>query len=147
MQFIKCKSDELAMLEKLMDHEDIIDRILDGLDDDYKPIVDVINGRDTPNAFEELHEKLISRELVLRRSPATSTTFPITASVAQVRSPYTHSNRNKQEKILSTALEPVSAELTFYTKKTIAHHRDLILENAKVVVKLAISFNAASNLL
>ncbi|PON88911.1 hypothetical protein TorRG33x02_152940, partial [Trema orientale] len=56
---------ELAAINKPMDQEDPIEKILDGLEDDYKPIVDVINGRDTMISFDEFHEKLINKELFL----------------------------------------------------------------------------------
>ena len=51
-----------------MDEEIFIKKILDVLDDDYKPIVDVINGREIPISFDELHEKLINKELTLHHS-------------------------------------------------------------------------------
>ena len=65
MQYIKHRTDQLAMLGKPMDNEDIIEKILDGLNDVYKPIADVINARDTTISYEELHEKLINKELSL----------------------------------------------------------------------------------
>ena len=42
MQFIKCRADQLAALGKPLNHEDLINKILDGLDDDYKTIVDIV---------------------------------------------------------------------------------------------------------
>ncbi|KAK9049688.1 hypothetical protein SSX86_031342 [Deinandra increscens subsp. villosa] len=66
MQTIKSTVDELAILGKKMDDEDVIDIILHGLDQThYKPIIDAIHARDTPIAFNELHEKLINHELTL----------------------------------------------------------------------------------
>ena len=50
--------DELASLGKPMDHEDLIDRILEGLDALYETFVEQINIRDSPISFEELHEKI-----------------------------------------------------------------------------------------
>ena len=66
MQFIKCRVDKLAALGKPLDHEDLINKILDGLDDDYKTIDDIVQNHDTPILFDELNEKLINRELVLK---------------------------------------------------------------------------------
>lgn len=63
MQFIKGHADELAVLGKPLDHEDLIEAVLDGLDESYNSIVDAINNRDTPIPFDELHEKLINYEL------------------------------------------------------------------------------------
>ncbi|KAI4347792.1 hypothetical protein L6164_008574 [Bauhinia variegata] len=67
-------ANELATLNKPLDHEDLIEKIHDGLDDDYQPIVDAINGRDTPISFDELHEKLINKELSLW--PLSTAAFP-----------------------------------------------------------------------
>ena len=66
MQFIKCRADQLAALGKPVDHEDLIDKILDGLDDDYKTIADIVQNRETLILFDELYEKLINWELALK---------------------------------------------------------------------------------
>lgn len=61
--------DELSILGKKMDHEDVTDIILNGLDqENYKPIIDGVNGRDTPITFNELHEKLLNQELALAQT-------------------------------------------------------------------------------
>ncbi|XP_019056880.1 PREDICTED: uncharacterized protein LOC109116241 [Tarenaya hassleriana] len=65
MNFFKIKADELALLGKPMDHEDLIDLILAGLGDEYKTIKDVVHARDTPISFVELHEKLLSLDVDL----------------------------------------------------------------------------------
>ena len=36
-------------------------------DNDYLPIIDAVNGRDTPISFDELQEKLINKELSLHQ--------------------------------------------------------------------------------
>ena len=67
MQAIKTCTDRLASMGKPMDHEDIIDKVLQGLEyDTYKPVIDAVNARDTSISFEELHEKLITRELATK---------------------------------------------------------------------------------
>lgn len=64
MKNIKNVVDELAILGKKLDQEDIIDVVMNGLDQStYKPILDVIHVRDSPITFNELHEKLINHEL------------------------------------------------------------------------------------
>ncbi|KAK9072095.1 hypothetical protein SSX86_008527 [Deinandra increscens subsp. villosa] len=69
MQIIKSTVDELAILGKKMDDEDVIDIILHGLDQNsYKPIIDAIYARDNPIPFNELHEKLINHELTLTQA-------------------------------------------------------------------------------
>ncbi|PON38918.1 hypothetical protein PanWU01x14_308930, partial [Parasponia andersonii] len=70
---------ELAAIDKPMDQEDLIEKILNGLDDDYKPIIDIINGCDTTILFDELHEKLINKELSLCLEHSSSSRLPVTA--------------------------------------------------------------------
>ena len=62
MQFIKTCVDKLALLGKPMNDKDLIKKILDELDCEYKSIVDAIEGRGTLISFDELHEKLINKE-------------------------------------------------------------------------------------
>ena len=82
MQFIKCHVDQLATLGEPLDQEDHVDKILDGLDDDYKTIVDIVQNRETPILFDELHEKLINQELALEHLQSSQSSFPITANMA-----------------------------------------------------------------
>ncbi|KAJ9567715.1 LOW QUALITY PROTEIN: hypothetical protein OSB04_003681 [Centaurea solstitialis] len=73
MQQIKTIVDELAILGKKMDDEDVIDIILNGLDQSsYKPLLDAIHARDTLISFNELHEKLINHELSIAQQSATT---------------------------------------------------------------------------
>ena len=66
MQNVKTIVDELVILGKKLDQEDIIDAVLNGLDQSaYKPILDAVHARDSPISFNELHEKLINQELAL----------------------------------------------------------------------------------
>jgi hypothetical protein len=74
---VKAHADELVILGAPLDPEDLNDKILDGLDDDYKEIVHAVKARDTPIFFDELHEKLISFEA------SNSTPLPITANPTQ----------------------------------------------------------------
>ena len=80
MQLIKSHADELVALGKPLDDEDLIKKILDGLDDDYKSIVDIINGRDTLISFDELHKKLMNKKLSLRLSQSSSSPLPATTN-------------------------------------------------------------------
>ena len=61
MQAIKTHADEVALLRKPVDDEDLIDRVLEGLSDKYKSVIDAINARDTSIYFAELHEKLLNK--------------------------------------------------------------------------------------
>ena len=51
-----------------MDDDDIIERILDELDDDYKELVRAVQARDNPRSFDELHEKLLTFEASLQNN-------------------------------------------------------------------------------
>lgn len=51
MQFIKCRADELVVLGKSFDQENLIETVLDGFVDSYKPVVDAINNRETLISF------------------------------------------------------------------------------------------------
>ncbi|PON47560.1 hypothetical protein PanWU01x14_243190, partial [Parasponia andersonii] len=83
MQFIRTCVDELALLSKPIDEEDLTDRILEGLGDEYKSIADAVNARETPLTFDELHEKLINKEASLKHQ--SSSPFPITANLSTQR--------------------------------------------------------------
>lgn len=72
MQSIKARADELDALEKPLDQEDLIEKILDGLNDEYQSVIDVVNGRETTISFDELHEKLINKELTLQQKTGPS---------------------------------------------------------------------------
>jgi len=60
-----------------MDPEDLTDKILDGLDDDYKELVRAVQACDTSISFDELHEKFLSFEAT---SSSHATPLPITAN-------------------------------------------------------------------
>ncbi|KAJ9556373.1 hypothetical protein OSB04_010987 [Centaurea solstitialis] len=73
MQNIKTVVDELAILGKKLDQEDLIDAVINGLDHStYKPILDAIHARDSTISFNELHEKLINHELALAQQNSTT---------------------------------------------------------------------------
>ncbi|RVX13659.1 Retrovirus-related Pol polyprotein from transposon RE1 [Vitis vinifera] len=93
MQSIKTQADELAALGKPLDQEDLIKKVLEGLDENYQSIIDVVNGRDSTISFDELHEKLINKELSLRNKISPSP-LPASAHATNVRStPWSVTNR------------------------------------------------------
>lgn len=61
---MKSTSDDLALLGKPMDHEDLTERILDGLPEECKLEIDAIHGRDTSILFTEPYERLVNREVI-----------------------------------------------------------------------------------
>ncbi|RVW95304.1 Retrovirus-related Pol polyprotein from transposon RE2 [Vitis vinifera] len=74
---LKPGPDELVALGKPLDQEDLIEKVLEGLDENYQSIIDAVNGRDSTISFDELHEKLINKELSLRNKISPS---PLPAS-------------------------------------------------------------------
>ena len=44
-----------------MDHEDLLEKILDGLRSEYQYVIDAVNSHDTLISFDKLHEKLINK--------------------------------------------------------------------------------------
>jgi len=80
MQTIKTRADDLVLLGASLDEEEITDKILDGLGDDYKELVRAVQAKDTSITFEELHEKLLNFEASLQNLPYESHHFPATTN-------------------------------------------------------------------
>lgn len=95
VQGLTARFDQLALLGKIIDHEDQIDYVLQGLPEDYKSIVDQTESRDTPPSITELHEKLINHEAKIQTSTqnASAPSLPITANYSNSRN--ADQNRNK----------------------------------------------------
>ena len=81
MNAIRVCADQLAILGDPYKPEDLIERVLEGLQDsNYQAVIDATNARDSLITFDELHEKLLIREVSLRTT-TTSTPTPLPASV------------------------------------------------------------------
>ena len=80
--------DHLAILGKPLELEDQIEFILEGLLEEYKPIVDQVEGRNTPTSLTELHERLLNHEIKLLTN-ASATHLPASANVV-----YNNNNAN-----------------------------------------------------
>ncbi|KAL6335792.1 hypothetical protein AAG906_039555 [Vitis piasezkii] len=65
-----------------MNEDDLIDKILDGLGDDYKEIIRAVQARDTMIMFDELHEKLLNFEASLQGAKSKPSHFPASANPA-----------------------------------------------------------------
>ena len=65
LHLVKARADELAILGSPMEEEDLTEKIFNGLGDDYKELVRVVQARDTSISFDELYEKLLSFEASL----------------------------------------------------------------------------------
>lgn len=99
VQGLTTRFDQLALLGKIIDHEDQIDYVLQGLPEEYKSLVDQTESRDTPPSITELHEKLINHEAKLQTASNTSslTPLPITANYTNNRNkPYNARGNQKQ---------------------------------------------------
>ncbi|XP_034690542.1 disease resistance protein RPM1-like [Vitis riparia] len=80
MQSIKAKADELALLGALLNAEDLIDKTLDGLGDEYRELTRAVQARDMPITFKELHEKLLNFEASVITPKPNPLQFPTIAN-------------------------------------------------------------------
>lgn len=85
MQAIKACADNLASLGKKMDHEDIIDQVLFGLDKDYDTIKESVNARDTPLSFEDFMKNSSTKNSLLNK-------FAMNPPVPQLLFPFKHNH-------------------------------------------------------
>ncbi|XP_010445186.1 PREDICTED: uncharacterized protein LOC104727812 [Camelina sativa] len=86
MQTLTTRFDQLALLGKPLALEDQLEVILGGLPEDYKAVVDQVEGRDTPPSIVKVHEKLINKEVkLLSLSLSTTSTGPTSAYAATYR--------------------------------------------------------------
>ncbi|XP_010495906.1 PREDICTED: uncharacterized protein LOC104773055 [Camelina sativa] len=83
MRDIIDKSDKLALLDAPLPHEDLLDYITSGLGEDYRVVIEMIQGRDTPISIPELHEKIINRENALKASGKSDLSAPVTVNATQ----------------------------------------------------------------
>lgn len=67
MQHAKSVADELVMLDTQENLEDLTVKILNSLGDEFKDISTAVRARDSVIIFEELHEKLLNFEAVLKQ--------------------------------------------------------------------------------
>jgi hypothetical protein len=97
LQLIKAKADELALLGAPLDVEDLTNKILDGLDDEYKELTRAIQARDTFITFEDLHEKLLNFEASVLTTKPEPFYFPTIANPTSKnnwRPPVSSNNNN-----------------------------------------------------
>ena len=94
LQGLTSRFDQIALLGKPLDQEDMIEYVIAGLPEEYKTVTDQIEGRDTTPPLTEVHEKLINHELKLATKPEAPPSLPVTAKAAQFRGNNNHNNRN-----------------------------------------------------
>ena len=85
MQAIKTRANEIALLGKPIDDDDLINWVLDGLSDEYKFVIDAINAHDTSISFVELHEKLLNKEASLQTAQPSPLSLPVMANPTAFR--------------------------------------------------------------
>lgn len=96
-QGLTTRFDQIALLGKPLDHEDQIVFVLEGLPEEYRPIIDQIEGRDTPPSLTEVHERLLNHEVKLQTA-AVPSSLPVSANVVTYngnRSSQNNNNRNQ----------------------------------------------------
>jgi hypothetical protein len=92
LQSVKARADELAVLGALVDNEDLTDKILEELGDDYKELVRAVQARDHAISFDELHEKLLMFEASLQAASKGVNFSPTTHLSSQNQSRYPFNN-------------------------------------------------------
>ncbi|XP_010420530.1 PREDICTED: uncharacterized protein LOC104706098 [Camelina sativa] len=107
MQSLTSRFDQLALLGKPLALEEQLEFIFGGLPEDYKSVIDQVEGRETPPSILEVHEKLINKEAkIMAMALSHTTSSPTSAHVATTR-PHTSGkpfyrpnqtwNNNKQQ--------------------------------------------------
>ncbi|XP_021753848.1 uncharacterized protein LOC110719261 [Chenopodium quinoa] len=85
MNVIRVCVDQLAVLGDPCKPDDLIEKVLEGLQDpEYQSVIDATNNRDTLISFDELHKKLLIKEVSLRNASTTSP-LPISAHATTTR--------------------------------------------------------------
>ena len=92
---VKARDDELAILGSPIDEEDLTDKVLDELDDDYRELVLAIQARDNIISFDELHEKLFTFKATLQEKTQKKHYFPVTMNpTSRHNTTWQHQNNN-----------------------------------------------------
>ncbi|KAA8547225.1 hypothetical protein F0562_003911 [Nyssa sinensis] len=120
LQSVKCRVDELAILGAPMDEDDLIDKILDGLGDDYKELIHAVQARDTMIMFNELHEKLLNFEASFQGAKSEPSHFPASANPANHNTtswhPSSNSGKHQQQSASINQLCSQKYRLVFLTQ-------------------------------
>ncbi|OIT34755.1 hypothetical protein A4A49_58213, partial [Nicotiana attenuata] len=93
---IRNVADELATAGAPIPDDELAVKILSGLGPEYDSISAAIQARDTPISYEELYNKLLNRELLLKHQEPNQSTSSITAAMAQKASSNNFVPRNNK---------------------------------------------------
>lgn len=80
LQTMNARVDKLALLGIPRDVEDLTDKILNGLENEYKELVCAFQAWGTSITFEELHEKFLNFEASIHTAKAEAFYFPNTGN-------------------------------------------------------------------
>ncbi|XP_010495807.1 PREDICTED: uncharacterized protein LOC104772950 [Camelina sativa] len=96
IQNLTTRFDQLALLGKPMDHDEQIDVIFKGLSEEYKSVVDQVEGRETSPSITEIHEKLLNKEAkLLALSVSSPSHLPASANIATARNQHSQGRSNR----------------------------------------------------
>lgn len=109
------------MFNSLVDNEDLILKILGGLDEGYSDLCSALRVRESPISFDELHEKLINHEAHLKYEAQKKSNLPdMPASTNPAQKPFYNPpknptpNRPSQPLINNKTRPPYFPQTTFY---------------------------------
>lgn len=89
--------DQLALFGKEIEPDDQLDHIFNGLPEDYKSVIDQLNGRETTPTLGEVHEKLLRHEAkLLTAATAASSSLPVTANAVNYKGNGNNNSRQNQ---------------------------------------------------
>lgn len=109
MNQIKACVDQLALMGKTIDPEDVVAKVFKGLDYDiYKPVIDTVRARDTPISFEALHEKLLHHDLTIKHQPTTNHFAPSANPAYRSNSNHRGYPRHTTTTIITTTTPPTT---------------------------------------
>lgn len=116
-----------------MDHEDQTDALLEGLPEEYKPVIDQIEGRETPPTLTKIQEKLLHHETKL----ASNVPEPLFISLRILFNKSLSLHITTRTRIATTTTTINSGHTSTTTITRIGsislEVKDLTLENAKFV--------------
>ncbi|KAJ8632545.1 hypothetical protein MRB53_025881 [Persea americana] len=141
MQQVKGCADLLASLGKKQDPEDIIDVVLKGLDSSFQSVIDGVHARDTTIKFEELHEKLINKELQNKldappsTAPASAMTMHTKPHKNKQKAPYPPSNWSSPPPPSSAWQSPPPYQPVSLQQKSFFATQIFVAENHKIVAE------------
>jgi len=82
---VKTLADEIAIIDHSISDDDLTLYVLNGLGSEFQEIVAPIRARESPLAFEELHELLVGHKAYLRRLETTTQQLVASANYTKTK--------------------------------------------------------------